>query len=106
MSFEAELDTESRWVILSRVIPWDQFAELYSNLQKLLTALRIAQADGLYLKILNRIEKQDLIILGDNGLKPLDNNTCISLLELIKDRYGRCATIMSSQPFFNKWHDI
>lgn len=78
----------------------------YYNLQKLLTALRIAKADGSYLKTLNRIEKQDLLILDDYGLQPLDNNACINLLELIEDRYGRRATIMSSQLPFDKWYDI
>lgn len=29
MPFEADLDTENRWVLLSRVIPWDRFADLY-----------------------------------------------------------------------------
>lgn len=29
MPFEARLDENNRWVILSRVIPWDKFAELY-----------------------------------------------------------------------------
>jgi hypothetical protein len=29
MPFEADLDTENRWVILSSVIPWDRFADLY-----------------------------------------------------------------------------
>ena len=27
--FEADLDTENRWVLLARVIPWDRFADLY-----------------------------------------------------------------------------
>jgi len=29
MPFEAKLDESNRWVVLSRVIPWDKFAELY-----------------------------------------------------------------------------
>jgi len=29
MPFEAELDENNRWVVLSSVIPWDKFAELY-----------------------------------------------------------------------------
>lgn len=29
MPFEADLDTENRWVLLSMVIPWDSFADLY-----------------------------------------------------------------------------
>lgn len=29
MPFEAKLDEKNRWVVLSRAIPWDKFAELY-----------------------------------------------------------------------------
>jgi transposase, IS5 family len=29
MPFEANLDASNRWVVLSRVVPWDKFAELY-----------------------------------------------------------------------------
>ena len=29
MPFEAKLDEKNRWVVLSKVIPWDKFAELY-----------------------------------------------------------------------------
>lgn len=29
MPFEAKLDENNRWVVLSKVIPWDKFAELY-----------------------------------------------------------------------------
>jgi transposase, IS5 family len=29
MPFEAKLKENNRWVVLSQVIPWDKFAELY-----------------------------------------------------------------------------
>ena len=29
MPFEAKLDENNRWVVLSKVIPWEKFAELY-----------------------------------------------------------------------------
>jgi len=45
----------------------------YSNSSKLFARLKGAKADGSYLKEINKIEKQDLLIIDDFGLQPLDN---------------------------------
>jgi len=29
MPFEAKLDEDNRWVILSKIVPWEEFARLY-----------------------------------------------------------------------------
>jgi IS5 family transposase len=29
MPFEAKLDENNRWVILSKIVPWEEFARLY-----------------------------------------------------------------------------
>ena len=43
----------------------------YYLCSKLFTELKVARADGSYLKELGRIQKQDLFILDDLGLAPL-----------------------------------
>ena len=78
----------------------------YRNSGKLFDELKIAKADGSYIKEINKIEKQDLLIIDDFGLKPLDNNQRLILLELLEDRHGKRSTIITSQLPVNKWYDI
>lgn len=78
----------------------------YCNLQKLFNKLKVSKADGSYLKEMDKIEKQDLIILDDFGLQTLDNAASLTLLEIIEDRYGKRSTIMASQLPTDKWYEI
>lgn len=79
---------------------------LYFNTQKLFTRLRMSKADGSYMREINRIEKQDLLILDDFGLQELDNQNRMAFLEIIEDRYDRKSTIINSQLPVSKWYDV
>ena len=79
---------------------------LYRNCIKLFDELKIAKADGSYIKEISKIEKMDLLILDDFGLKPLDGNQRLMLLEIIEDRHGRKSTIITSQLPVNQWHEF
>lgn len=78
----------------------------YRNCSKLFDELKIAKADGSYMKEINKIEKLDLLILDDFGLKPLENNQRIILLELLEDRHGKRSTIITSQLPVKSWYDV
>ena len=69
---------------------------LYASTYKLFAQLKMAKADGSYIKELAKIEKQDLLILDDFGIQPLDNHNRSALLEIIEDRHGRMSTIVTS----------
>lgn len=79
---------------------------LYKNCIKLFDELKIAKADGSYFKEMGKIEKMDVLILDDFGLKPLDGNQKLMLLEIIEDRHGRKSTIITSQLPVNQWHEF
>ncbi len=79
---------------------------MYFNTTKLFTMLKTSKADGSYTKQINKLEKQDLLILDDFGLKPLDNINRHALMEIIEDRHGQRSTIIASQLPVTKWHDI
>ena len=79
---------------------------MYFNTAKLFTMLKTSKADGSYHKLINKLEKQDLLILDDFGLKPLDNINRHALMEIIEDRHGKKSTIIASQLPVSKWHDI
>ena len=46
------------------------------------------------------------MILDDFGLKTLDNNQSLVLLEIFEDRHGKRSTIITSQLPVNKWFEI
>ena len=79
---------------------------IYYNCSKLYAKLRLAQADGSYLKEVERIARQEVLILDDFGLEALDGRIRLSLLELIEDRHGRASTVIASQIPVKKWHEI
>lgn len=79
---------------------------IYFNMQKLLQKLRVAKAEGSYIKETLRIEKQDLLILDDFGIHPMDANTRLELLEIIEDRHGKKSTVISSQLPVAKWYEL
>jgi len=79
---------------------------VYLNAQKLFARLKVAKADGSYPREIDRIEKQDLLILDDFGLQPLDMANRMALLEIIEDRHERKSTIICSQLPPEKWHEV
>jgi len=82
------------------------FNVFYTNTTKLFTKLKMAKADGSYIKEIARIEKQDLLILDDFGINPLDNLSRSALMEIIEDRHGKRSTIITSQLPVKEWYDV
>ncbi len=82
------------------------YKTMYYNISKLLTGLKMKRADGSYLREIDKIERQNLLILDDFGLAQLDTQNRLDLLEIIEDRHGRSSTIITSQLPITKWHDV
>jgi DNA replication protein DnaC len=78
----------------------------YYRFSRLLGELALARADGSYTKLLARLAKTQLLILDDFGLAPLTDSERRDLLEILEDRYGRRATLLTSQLPFDHWHDV
>lgn len=78
---------------------------MYYSMNRFLEALGAARLDGSYLKWLNLMAKTPLLILDDFGLKPLDTDSRLTLLQILEDRYRSGATIITSQLPVSKWHD-
>ena len=68
--------------------------------------MKVARADGSWLKEASRIEKSDLLILDDFGLQSFDANIRMMLMEIIEDRYDKKSTIIGSQLPVDKWYDV
>ena len=79
---------------------------LYTNTAKLFAKLKMAKADGSYIKEITRIERQQLLILDDFGIQPFDHQSRASLMEIIEDRHGKMSMIITSQLPVNKWYEV
>ena len=79
---------------------------MYFNIAKILARLKMQKADGSYLKEMAKIERQDLVILDDFGLQPIDSQSRMIFLEMMEDRYDIRSTIVTSQLPVNAWHEV
>ena len=79
---------------------------MYRNAQKLFNALKLARVDGSYMKEMNKIEKQDLLIIDDFGLQPLDSMDSLILMEIIEDRFAVKSILIASQLPLEKWYAV
>lgn len=79
---------------------------LYNNVPKLFAKLKMAKADGSYIKEIAKIERQHLLILDDFGIQPFDAPSRAALMEIIEDRHGKGSIIITSQVPVSKWHEL
>ena len=78
----------------------------YFRLKELLEKMFMAQADGSYRKLLNKLTSANLLILDDWGLEPLTPQQRSDLLELIDARYDTKSTLIASQLPIENWYDM
>jgi DNA replication protein DnaC len=81
------------------------YTVLYLRLPRLLQELLIAKGDGRYPKLMTSLAKTALLILDDWGLATLSDENRRDVLELLEDRHGRGATIVTSQFPVEHWHE-
>jgi len=79
---------------------------MYASTPKLFAKLKMAKADGSYIKEITRIERQQLLILDDFGIQPFDAQSRAALMEIIEDRHGKTSLIITSQLPVSKWHEV
>lgn len=81
------------------------YTVLYLRLPRLLQELPIAKGDGRYPKLMASLAKTNILILDDWGLASLSEENRHDVLELLEDRHGRGATIVTSQFPVEHWHE-
>lgn len=77
----------------------------YYRLSNLLDELVISRADGSYQKFINLLNRTDLIILDDWGLKVLNDEQRQTMFELVDDRHKLKSIIMTSQLPVKDWYN-
>ena len=77
---------------------------LYQRVPRLGEELRIRRSNGTFGKWLIALASTDVLLLDDWGMAALDSQTRSDLLEIIDDRAGNKATIITSQLPIEHWH--
>lgn len=78
----------------------------YYPCSRLFKHLKLARADGSYLKEMAKLGKQELVIIDDLGLEPFDAPSRLTLLEILEERIGRKSTVVVSQIPIDRWHEV
>jgi len=80
------------------------FRALYRRASRLFHELTLARADGTYLRLLTKLARVDVLLVDDWGLDALAPQERRDFLELLDDRHGTRATILTSQLPVAQWH--
>jgi DNA replication protein DnaC len=82
------------------------YKTMYFNASKLFSQLKMAKGDGSYSKEIKVIEKQQLIIIDDFGIQPLDGHNRAALMEIIEDRHAKSSIIITAQVPVSLWYEV
>jgi DNA replication protein DnaC len=80
------------------------FSVLYARTHRLLQELRVAHGEGTFSRRLAQLARIDVLLLDDFAGAPIEPGERTDLLELLDDRVGTKATLITSQLAVNKWH--
>jgi DNA replication protein DnaC len=79
------------------------FNAMYISAHELLVQLRAARADATHERRMLRFTSPELLIIDDLGLRPLVSDEPIDLYEIIRGRYERGSTIITSNRAIEEW---
>ena len=79
---------------------------LYLYAPKLFRALETARADGSLVPLLKKLARSPLVIVDDLGIASVPGKLYREFLEMLDDRQGQGATLITSQFPISQWHEI
>lgn len=80
------------------------FTVLYARAPRLLEELHVAHGDGSFGRRLAQLARIELLALDDFAIAPITPGERNDLLELLDDRVGTRATLITSQLPVTSWH--
>lgn len=78
----------------------------YYYAPKLFRELQTAQADGSLMKLLKKLARSALLLIDDFGVAAVAGKQYRDLLEILDDRHGLGATLITSQFPVHQWHEV
>lgn len=82
------------------------YRTIYYYAPKLFRALETAQAEGSLLSLLKKLARAPLIIIDDLGISSVSGKLYREFLEILDDRQGQGATLITSQFPLAQWHEV
>jgi len=84
----------------------DGYRTIYYYAPKLFRALETAQVDGSLPSLLKRLGRATLLIVDDLGISSVSGKLYRQFLEILDDRQGQGATMITSQFPIPQWHEV
>ena len=84
----------------------DGHRTLYFYAPKFFRALETARADGSLFAFFKKLARTALIVLDDLGISTVSGKLYREFLEMLDDRQGQGATLITSQFPVSQWHEI
>jgi DNA replication protein DnaC len=84
----------------------DGHRTLYFYAPKFFRALETARADGSLLPLLKKLARAPLIVVDDLGIASVPGKLYREFLEVLDDRQGQGATLITSQFPVGQWHEV
>jgi DNA replication protein DnaC len=84
----------------------DGYRTCYYYAPKLFRALETAQADGSLMSLLKRLARASLLVVDDLGIASVSGKLYRQFLEILDDRHGHAATLITSQFPVSQWHEV
>jgi DNA replication protein DnaC len=83
----------------------DGHSVLYHRAPRLLQDIAVGRHDGRYHKIMAPLAKAEVLVLDDFLISPMNQDEQKEFLEIVEERHGRKATILTSQLPLKSWYD-
>src|SRR5690606_22489018 len=82
------------------------YRTMYFSMNRFMDMVSQSRLDGTYLKWIKAISNHKLLILDDFGLKAIDADARLALLDILEDRYGNSSVIITSQLPVEAWYNF
>lgn len=82
------------------------YRTLYFSMNRFMDTVSQTRLDGTYLKWIKAISNHRLLILDDFGLKAINADARLALLDILEDRYGNSSVIITSQLPVEAWYNF
>ena len=82
------------------------YTVLFVPAHRLLDDLRAARAGGTHERKLTRYTAPELLIIDDLGLRPLRDDDPLDIYDIIRARYERASTIVTSNRAIEEWYPL
>lgn len=82
------------------------YRTIYFSMNRFMDTVTQSRLDGTYLKWIKAISNHKLLIIDDFGLKAIDTDARLALLDILEDRYGNGSVVVTSQLPVEAWYNF